>query len=971
VLVEGVRSNRDRTADERRDYDAFISYSHEADASLAPVLQDGLHRFAKPWYRLRALHVFRDESSLSANPALWPSVERALRASRWFLLLASPAAARSKWVAREVEFWLAREPADRLLIVLTDGAIVWNDETQSFDRDATISLPAALLDVYEQEPRFVDLRWARSAGTPSLHDETFRRAVADVAAPLHGRDKDDLLGEDVRQHTRALRLARTTAVTLLVLLVAAIVAAVLAVSSRNDAIAQKNLALSRALAAGAIPKLQTDPTVGMLLSVEAIHFVEGRAPARTADARSSVLTAFERDRRLRASWPAIAKDVAFVGDRHVISSNLAGGLSVFEVPSKRSLGLVAVPGGAVSSVAASSDSGLLAAATVNGAIRLWRPVGRDAHATLAPLGPLVSPDVGKGLAHRGFVSALALSADGSLLASGGFKDGAVRLWDTASGRQLAKLGVAGEPILAVTLSSDGRTLLAGAAHARLGVWSLTRRPTLRVTALGPFDLGMDRIGDVAAIACKGDCRTVAIASSGGIWLGDVAELRSDRAIASSMTNIPGTLNSGLHDLVFSADGSTLASAHSDGTVRLWDVATRASREQPLGAAVSSVAGLSDVYALAFSPNGRLLASSGGGGVKVWSMAGRSPLGEPMGRHDRKAYGLAVSRDGRIAATGGDDPDTQVRLWDLVSRRQLRALSTPGGAVVPAVAFSPDGTVLIAGVDGKAAAANGIVLWRASSPESIGEAAPRFVKNPDGRAVVSVAFSPDGRWLASTDGGPAIQLWSLPEFHPVGTLSSGRTAVTGVPAFSGDGSTLAAGYQDGYVRLWRVTDPRSARRALRVSLDPVAVVALSRDGRVLAEAGRDGEIALWGLRQDTPSHRLLGGTIGSLGRLVFSPDGDTLVSAGGDGIRLWDVGQGIQLGDVLAPLSMTADVAFAPTAHDLISVSVGDGAVRLWRGVTDVAVISRRLCAVAGRSLTRSEWRLNVPGEPYRATCGRH
>src|SRR6266508_4513938 len=80
-------------------YDAFISYSRALDGRLAPALQAALHRFTKPWYRVRALRVFRDDASLAANPGLWPSIEQALASSRFLILLASPEAARSRWVA--------------------------------------------------------------------------------------------------------------------------------------------------------------------------------------------------------------------------------------------------------------------------------------------------------------------------------------------------------------------------------------------------------------------------------------------------------------------------------------------------------------------------------------------------------------------------------------------------------------------------------------------------------------------------------------------------------------------------------------------------------------------------------------------------------------------------------------------------------------------------------------------------------
>jgi TIR domain len=108
-------------------YDGFISYSHAADDLLAPRLQDGLQRFAKPWWKRRALRMFRDESSLSANPHLWSSITDALDGSAWFVLLLSPEAAQSPWVDNEVEYWLERKDPGRIIPVLTDGDFAWLD----------------------------------------------------------------------------------------------------------------------------------------------------------------------------------------------------------------------------------------------------------------------------------------------------------------------------------------------------------------------------------------------------------------------------------------------------------------------------------------------------------------------------------------------------------------------------------------------------------------------------------------------------------------------------------------------------------------------------------------------------------------------------------------------------------------------------------------------------------------------------
>src|SRR5215470_12133438 len=218
-------------------YDAFISYSHAADGRLAPAIQSALHRLAKPFYRLRALNVFRDQTGLAATPALWGSIESALREARYFILLASPDAAQSEWVAKEVGWWLARRSADTMLIVLTGGELVWDDEGTDFDWQATSAVPAALAGHFKEEPLYVDVRWAQGRNDLPLRDARFLDAVLDLAAPLHGKAKNDLAGEDVKQS----RIVRSVSVA------AAVVLAILAglawqqrnVARHNEALAQE------------------------------------------------------------------------------------------------------------------------------------------------------------------------------------------------------------------------------------------------------------------------------------------------------------------------------------------------------------------------------------------------------------------------------------------------------------------------------------------------------------------------------------------------------------------------------------------------------------------------------------------------------------------------------------------------------------------------------------------------------------
>src|SRR5260370_14940573 len=140
-------------------YDAFISYSHAKDKPIAAALQSVVQRLGKPWYRRRAVRVFRDDTSLSATPHLWPSIEQALAQSRFLILLASPEAAASPWVGKEIAYWLEHRSVDTLLVALTDGSLAWDNATGDFVWAAATPLPAVPKSTVGSEPE-------RAAVTP-------------------------------------------------------------------------------------------------------------------------------------------------------------------------------------------------------------------------------------------------------------------------------------------------------------------------------------------------------------------------------------------------------------------------------------------------------------------------------------------------------------------------------------------------------------------------------------------------------------------------------------------------------------------------------------------------------------------------------------------------------------------------------------------------------------------------------------
>ena len=247
-------------------YDAFVSYSHAADGRLAPALQAGLRSLAKPWYRRRALRVFRDQTSLAASPELWSPIEVALSQTRYFVLLASPEAAASHWVDKEVRWWRAHRTHDSVLIVLTDGELRWDPDSGDFDASAAI--PPGLRGWFLGEPLWVDLRWARDERDVSMRNPRFRDAVGQLAAPLHGVPKDELIGEDIRQHHRTIRLARGAVALLALLLALAVVGGIVALTQRNNARNQAELALAGQVSATSAANLQDRLDVAQLLAAE-------------------------------------------------------------------------------------------------------------------------------------------------------------------------------------------------------------------------------------------------------------------------------------------------------------------------------------------------------------------------------------------------------------------------------------------------------------------------------------------------------------------------------------------------------------------------------------------------------------------------------------------------------------------------------------------------------------------------------
>ncbi|MEO3928873.1 Hsp70 family protein [Micromonosporaceae bacterium B7E4] len=294
---------------------------------------------------------------------------------------------------------------------------------------------------------------------------------------------------------------------------------------------------------------------------------------------------------------------------------------------------------------------------------------------------------------------------------------------------------------------------------------------------------------VNAVAFSPDGKTLATASTDNtVRLWDVARRQP---LGDPLIGHTGSVNG----VVFSPDGKTVATASTDNTVRLWDVA----RQQPLGTPLTDVN--SSVLGLVFSPDGKTLATislgrdTNGGHLMLWDVARRRVLGDSLTSYpigSGPLYGVAFSPDGKTLATVGNDHT--MRFWDVARRRPLTDPLTGHTDSVNAVAFSPDGKTLATTSDDKTTR-----FWDAARRQPLGSPLTGHTDS-----VNAVAFSPDGKTLATTSDDKTTRFWDAARRQPLGSPLTGHTDSVNAVAFSPDGKTLATTSDDDTVRLWHLT-----------------------------------------------------------------------------------------------------------------------------------------------------------------------
>jgi WD40 repeat protein len=375
---------------------------------------------------------------------------------------------------------------------------------------------------------------------------------------------------------------------------------------------------------------------------------------------------------------------------------------------------------------------------------------------------------------------------------------------------------------------------------------------------------------------------------------------------------------------FSPDGSLAALTMSDGEIGIWDARTGKNLRQFKVGRFPSVI---------FSPDGKTLAvlDLGAGDNQALylrdAMSG-TELHELRGHQDQ-IHQVVFSQDGKMLISTGDDKT--IRFWDVATGKESRKLDCPGPILKMAV--SPNGRTLALVYGKKSEFKDGqgsSTLWMAEPDVLLWDvAAGKETRRLKGRAenrVGSLIFAPDSETLWTSDS-QAVRSWNVRTGEPIGKPL--EAAFVSVMAFTADGKTLATGGGDQVIRIWDVKEGRE-KSVGGGHKGPVSAVAVAPDGRTFATAGADATIRIWDRATGQERSQLVGqGKF--LSALAFTPDGRGLLSTGSppsdETVRLWSIAKGKEIRRFAGISSLST-----PDGKILVAATK-DGIVHFWELAT--------------------------------------
>ena len=501
--------------------------------------------------------------------------------------------------------------------------------------------------------------------------------------------------------------------------------------------------------------------------------------------------------------------------------------------------------------------------------------------------------------HTDSVSSVAFSPDGSRIVSGSH-DNTLKVWDAASGAELATLTGHWSWVRAVAFSPDGRRIVSGSGDKTLKVWDAATGVEL-ATLTGHTDW-------VQAVAFSPDGSRI-VSAAGlrrplGEEPGDTTLKVWDAASGAELATFTGH-TSQVNAVAYSPDGSRIVSGSDDKTIKVWDAVG--------GAELATLAGHTGfVQSVAYSPDGsRIVSGSTDKTVKVWDAAGGAELATLSG-HAELVWAVAFSLDGRRIVSGS--ADHTLKVWDAVSGAELATLSGDTNWVT-AVAFSLDGRRIVSG-----SADHTLKVWDAAWGAELATLTGHTSR------VHAVACSPDGTRIVSGSADHTLKVWDAASGAELATLTGHRSFVYDV-AYSPDGSRIVSGAWDNTLKVWDAASGAELA-TLTGHTSYVNAVAYSPDGSRIVSGSWDGTIKVWDAASGAILATLTGHT-NYVEAVAYSPDGTRIVTCSNDKtIKIWDAASGAELATLTDYTCGVNAVAYSPDGSRIVSGSE-DNTVRIW------------------------------------------
>lgn len=400
----------------------------------------------------------------------------------------------------------------------------------------------------------------------------------------------------------------------------------------------------------------------------------------------------------------------------------------------------------------------------------------------------------------------------------------------------------------------------------------------------------------------------------GAQYSDQSVRQWDAESGNFLGNAPVANDRGVDGFAFSPDGHTAASAGLDDTIRTWNVDSGTTTGEPLvdDSAVAGIAFTSD--------EDRIVSINKAGIVRFWNLDTRQPVGgwvlDPAFAGGELT--VALSPDGRLVATSEHSGNT-VRIWSTDTGLPIFAPLTGQADRIMGIAFSPDGRRI-------ATASADKTIWVRDTQSGRPIGAPLTGHS---LAVTSVAFSPDGRRLVSGGLDATVRLWDVDSATELGDPFVGHAGGVISVAFSPTGDRVASGGYDDTARIWS-TAPALTGAPFSGHSHYVWRATFGPDGTRVASVSSDATLRLWNAATGEQEGAPLTGHRGWIRDVAFSPNGHRLATASDDKtLMIWNADTGKPIG---APLTGHDDevwgVAYSPNGHRLASAGT-DGTVRLW------------------------------------------